>query len=409
MNHDLAISVRNVGKSYSIFHDASRQTTLGEAMLYNLRHGFRRLEKETFWALNDISFDVRRGEVVGIIGRNGAGKSTLLKILSRITELTRGEVDLHGRVGSLLEIGTGFHPELTGRENIFLNGAILGMKRAEIQKRFDEIVAFAEVERFLDTPVKRYSSGMYVRLAFAVAAHLETEILIVDEVLAVGDVKFQQKCLGRMGEVAAREGRTVLFVSHNMPSVQQLCTSCRLIEAGRLAGVGKPVEIIGQYLQMMDEPSRIGGTIARHPACEVQLRILDADGKPADAWCFGRPLVVEVSIELKRMLWKPAVDIAFYDEKRNRLFAFQSDRLGEVPDQIGGSWVMAFKIENPGLTLDRVTLDVGIREGPTQYFAMIPDAARLSIDHATVPSGAASGCIMHPCVSLQWRKGGPPE
>jgi lipopolysaccharide transport system ATP-binding protein len=198
--------------------------------------------------LKEVSFAVEPGEVVGIVGRNGAGKSTLLKVLSRITEPTSGRVELYGRIGSLLEVGTGFHPELTGRENIFLNGAILGMRRREIQAKFDEIVAFAEVERFIDTPVKRYSSGMYMRLAFAVAAHLEPEILLVDEVLAVGDAAFQKKCLGKMGEVA-REGRTVLFVSHNMTAVNQLCTRAVLLSGGRLALEGRTQEVVAEYFR----------------------------------------------------------------------------------------------------------------------------------------------------------------
>ncbi|RME47458.1 MAG: ABC transporter ATP-binding protein, partial [Chloroflexi bacterium] len=188
---------------------------------------------DTIWALRDVSFEVKRGEVVGIIGRNGAGKSTLLKILSRITEPTSGRAEIHGRVGSLLEVGTGFHPELTGRENIYLNGAILGMRKREIDRKFDEIVAFAEIEKFIDTPVKRYSSGMYVRLAFAVAAHLEPEILLVDEVLAVGDAAFQKKCLGKMGDVA-KEGRTVLFVSHNMAAITSLCQRAIWLEEGKI-------------------------------------------------------------------------------------------------------------------------------------------------------------------------------
>jgi len=204
---------------------------------------------EEFWALKDVSFEVKRGEVLGVIGRNGAGKSTLLKILSRITEPTRGRVTLRGRVASLLEVGTGFHPELTGRENIFLNGAILGMTRAEIKQKFDEIVAFAEVEKFLDTPVKHYSSGMYVRLAFAVAAHLEPEVLIVDEVLAVGDAEFQRKCLGKMEEVSRRGGRTVLFVSHNMGVVTSLCPRVIWLDHGSAERDGSARAVIDDYLQ----------------------------------------------------------------------------------------------------------------------------------------------------------------
>jgi lipopolysaccharide transport system ATP-binding protein len=205
--------------------------------------------REDFWALKDVSFEIQQGEVVGVIGRNGAGKSTLLKILSRITEPTIGRIRIKGRVASLLEVGTGFHQELTGRENIFLNGAILGMTKAEIKRKFDEIVAFSEVERFLDTPVKRYSSGMYVRLAFAVAAHLEPEILIVDEVLAVGDASFQKKCLGKMQDVSMRQGRTVLFVSHNMVAVQSLCRKALLLVDGQLVETGPTSTIVTRYLQ----------------------------------------------------------------------------------------------------------------------------------------------------------------
>jgi len=244
---DVAVSVRGLSKSYSIAHNAAKHTTAGEALMHRLRHPFAREERETFWALNDVSFDIQRGDVVGIIGRNGAGKSTLLKILSRITEPTTGQIDLYGRVGSLLEVGTGFHAELTGRENIFLNGAILGMSRAEIARQFDAIVDFSGTEQFLDTPVKRYSSGMYVRLAFAVAAHLNPEILIVDEVLAVGDAEFQKKCLGKMKEVS-EGGRTVLFVSHNMEAVSKLCNKSLLMHNGSLAFNGAIQETVTQYL-----------------------------------------------------------------------------------------------------------------------------------------------------------------
>jgi lipopolysaccharide transport system ATP-binding protein len=233
MSSDLAISIRGLAKAYTLVHNGLKSPSFREVLVDRLTHPFRKRETETFWALKDVSFDIKKGEVVGIIGRNGAGKSTLLKILSRIVEPTLGRVELFGRVGSLLEVGTGFHQELTGRENIYLNGAILGMRRDEISKQFDAIVDFAEVERFLDTPVKRYSSGMYVRLAFAVAAHLNPEILIVDEVLAVGDAQFQKKCMGKMDEVA-KGGRTVLFVSHNMSAVEQLCSRIVWLAEGRV-------------------------------------------------------------------------------------------------------------------------------------------------------------------------------
>ena len=255
---DVIIRVEGLGKKYRIRHQRKENyTALRDVIVDKLRGALlpRRREPdepeavEDFWALKDVSFEVRRGDVLGIIGRNGAGKSTLLKILSRITEPTEGLIELDGRVASLLEVGTGFHPELTGRENIFLNGAILGMARAEIRRKFDEIVAFAEVERFLDTPVKRYSSGMYVRLAFAVAAHLEPEILIVDEVLAVGDAEFQKKCLGKMGEIATKQGRTVLFVSHNMTAISTLTQTALLLQSGRIAATGGTASVISEYVR----------------------------------------------------------------------------------------------------------------------------------------------------------------
>lgn len=271
------IRVENLGKCYRIHHEArERYTALRDVIarkaggfLEKLKFGKRKAEPsqlspfpisdlpsgdEDFWALKDVSFEVNQGEVVGIIGRNGAGKSTLLKILSRITEPTTGRITLNGRVASLLEVGTGFHPELTGRENIYLNGAILGMTKAEIKSKFDEIVAFAEVERFLDTPVKRYSSGMYVRLAFAVAAHLEPEILVVDEVLAVGDAEFQKKCLGKMGEVA-KGGRTVLFVSHNMSSMMNLCDRGLLLQQGRMTYSSDIRDTVQKYMDDREKSS----------------------------------------------------------------------------------------------------------------------------------------------------------
>lgn len=257
---DLAISIRGLSKSYTLSHERNKATNLGEAITQRLRDPFKRAKKETFWALKDIDLDIKKGEVVGVIGRNGAGKSTLLKVLSRITEPTTGQIDLYGRVGSLLEVGTGFHPELTGRENIFLNGAILGMRRPEIRRQFDAIVDFAGVEKFLDTPVKRYSSGMYVRLAFAVAAHLNPEILIVDEVLAVGDAEFQKKCLGKMKDVS-RSGRTVLLVSHQMMTIESLATSCIHLKAGETAAMGNPVEVISEYIRGPAPRTRFEGLL----------------------------------------------------------------------------------------------------------------------------------------------------
>jgi lipopolysaccharide transport system ATP-binding protein len=249
------VRVEKLSKQYRIGAQETSYGTLRESIVDAVRAPLARLRgengkrlPETIWALRDVSFEVAPGEVVGVIGRNGAGKSTLLKVLSRITEPTTGRVDLYGRVASLLEVGTGFHPELTGRENIYLNGAILGMRKAEIERKFSEIVAFAELEKFLDTPVKRYSSGMYMRLAFAVSSHLEPEILIVDEVLAVGDAAFQKKCLGKLDEVA-KEGRTVLFVSHNMLAVQSLCTRVVWLDQGEIQDQGPARQVISQYLK----------------------------------------------------------------------------------------------------------------------------------------------------------------
>ncbi len=259
---EIAVRAEGLGKRYRIGARV-RYRTLRESLSEALAAPVRRVLRAagdgpgpatapTIWALKDVSFEVKRGEVLGVIGRNGAGKSTLLKVLSRITQPTEGSAEIHGRVGSLLEVGTGFHPELTGRENTYLSGAILGMRKAEIDRKFDEIVAFAEVERFIDTPIKHYSTGMYLRLAFAVAAHLEPEILLVDEVLAVGDTAFQKKCLGKMGEVG-KGGRTVVFVSHQLNQVRRLCSSCLWLDGGRIRLDGSPVEVLGAYEAAMSE------------------------------------------------------------------------------------------------------------------------------------------------------------
>ncbi len=304
------IEIQNISKRYAIGKKEA-YGSLRDEIMQTIAATFRRRarnavadgEDTTIWALKDVSFEVQEGEVIGIIGRNGAGKSTLLKILSRITEPTSGRIVMHGRVASLLEVGTGFHPELTGRENIFLNGALLGMTRAEIKAKFDEIVAFSEIEKFLDTPVKRYSSGMYVRLAFAVAAHLEPEILIVDEVLAVGDVRFQRKCMEKMGDVS-KEGRTVLFVSHSMPAISRLCQRALLLSEGGVLKDGPAHQVVSAYFY-----SDMGSTAVREwpdlnksPGDDVvrlrKVSVLTEEGKVTDAVDIRYPVMLEMRYDV---------------------------------------------------------------------------------------------------------------
>ncbi|RYG70138.1 ABC transporter ATP-binding protein, partial [bacterium] len=265
--------IRGLSKKYSIAKTKLKHTTLTDAIGHRIKHPFERVERDEFWALRGINLTINEGDVVGVIGRNGAGKSTLLKVMSQITEPTEGEIELYGRVGSLLEVGTGFHPELTGRENIFLNGAILGMSKREVAASFDQIVDFAGVEKFLETPVKRYSSGMYVRLAFAVAAHLSTEILIVDEVLAVGDAEFQRKCLGKMKDVAGG-GRTVLFVSHNMAAVRTLCQKAVFMQQGTASDLLGVEEAISRYSESFDaatDPAQVADIHSRPGSGEFRF------------------------------------------------------------------------------------------------------------------------------------------
>jgi lipopolysaccharide transport system ATP-binding protein len=299
---DLAVSINSISKAYSIADRRARSTTLAEALSKVFRRGTRKPSTGKFWALRDVSFEVRRGEILGIIGRNGAGKTTMLKILSRITEPTSGQIDLYGRVGSLLEVGTGFHPELTGRENIYLNGAILGMSRAEIGAKFDSIVAFAETEAFLDTPVKRYSSGMYVRLAFAVAAHLNPEILMVDEVLAVGDIQFQKKCIARMESAASNEGKTILFVSHNMTAVAKLCTRVALLDQGKLQSVGAPQSVIAEYLSAASEEKRASAVLESeelpYPLKKIGVTTLNDQSQCTGYLRFGEPWRIRLQFEI---------------------------------------------------------------------------------------------------------------
>jgi lipopolysaccharide transport system ATP-binding protein len=336
---NIAVRVDHLSKLYHLGRAQQRHDTLRDALVSAFkRENVGTLERsEDLWALRDVSFEVHQAEVVGIIGRNGAGKSTLLKILSRITEPTSGRAEIHGRIASLLEVGTGFHPELTGRENIYLNGAILGMHRVETERKFNEIVAFAEIERFLDTPVKRYSSGMYVRLAFAVAAHLEPEILLVDEVLSVGDAQFQKKCLGKMGDVA-KEGRTVLFVSHNMVAVQTLCQRAFWLDTGQLKAQGEVGEIVTAYLRAgLGEDGaneRVWPDTASAPGNETvrlhRIAVQPEHGNPGDMITMQTPLRIEV--EYWNLL--PAVHLhaTLHVYNDQGIIAFTTGSLGADPD-----------------------------------------------------------------------------
>ena len=286
--------------------------------------------KNEFWALRDVSFSIKAGEVLGVIGRNGAGKSTLLKILSRITYPTSGEVRLRGRVASLLEVGTGFSPELTGRENIFLNGAILGMARREIVRKLDEIIAFAEIEKFLDTPVKRYSSGMYTRLAFSVAAHLEPDILLVDEVLAVGDFEFQQKCLGKMEQVKNQEGRTIIFVSHNMRMVEQLCDTCLLLDNGRIIKTGRSGEVINYYLrrQKRENPTTVIPVNRKKEAQITKLTIRNASGQPSASVPISEGFAIEVDYRVNHPVRNCVLALYLYSRGELLLLSTEGDKTG---------------------------------------------------------------------------------
>jgi lipopolysaccharide transport system ATP-binding protein len=334
---DVAIRAQKLSKRYRLGRRQAGRTlreVLSDKLSPSIRRNAEPAGETDFWALQDVSFEVKRGQVVGIIGRNGAGKSTLLKILSRITTPTGGRAQVFGRVGSLLEVGTGFHPELTGRENVYLNGAILGMKRREIDRQFNEIVDFAEVEKFLDTPVKHYSSGMYVRLAFAVAAHLEPEVLIVDEVLAVGDAAFQRKCLGKMGDVA-RHGRTVLLVTHNLATVQSLCSRAILVERGRILRDSLPAEAIKDYFNTFDEVTE--GTDLKRVRREhgfmpiiTGVELSDDDGRPVEVVGTGRPLIVTITYEHNEQLVNPFFGFRLVSSSGINVFVAETQMQGST-------------------------------------------------------------------------------
>lgn len=352
------IKVEGLGKQYRVGSRLQQFATLRDSISAAVRKPLAALRpnghSETFWALRDVDFEVAPGEVIGVIGRNGAGKSTLLKILSRITEPTTGRVELYGRVASLLEVGTGFHPELTGRENVFLNGAVLGMRKAEIDDKFDEIVAFAEIEKFIDTPVKHYSSGMYVRLAFAVAAHLEPEILIIDEVLAVGDAQFQKRCLGKMNEVA-RSGRTVLFVSHNLRAVAQLCGHCIWIDGGHVMSRGLTNEVVVDYLAS-SQPQKMDGLITKdmhyHDKLEelsfTRIDLLDKYSNPTIVSYFGDSLRFRVEFEVLKPLQQGRLGLVINKFDETVVCALQhTDTALDLLNLQPGSYVAHIQVDVP--------------------------------------------------------------
>jgi lipopolysaccharide transport system ATP-binding protein len=392
---DIAIHVEGLSKQYRIGGMPTGYRTLRDTLVSGIKRlssGEFRRDHETIWALKDVSFDLHKGQVLGIIGRNGAGKSTLLKLLSRVTEPTEGLAEIHGRVGSLLEVGTGFHPELTGRENIYLNGAILGMKRAEIESKFDEIIDFAEVRKFIDTPVKRYSSGMYLRLAFAVAAHLEPEILVVDEVLAVGDAEFQRKCLGKMSDVA-HEGRTVLFVSHNMSAIMRLTEETIVLDKGRIIMRAATAEAVDYY--MTSEMARSGErsweegiTGDGNPFNPISLRVVDHQGRIVDQVSSTEGFTVEFEYELEEGITGLRAGLYLYTSRGEPVFtSFDTDdpeRFENLTDRSAGRYVSRCRI--PANFLNGGTFVLGVNASSFQIRSYFTDehAMTFSVD----PTGA---------------------
>jgi lipopolysaccharide transport system ATP-binding protein len=404
---DTVITVKNLSKSYLVGHQSSdqgykrykalRDVIADEARNFarnaiNLARGRQVVpgdQVEEFWALRDVSFEVKRGEVLGIIGRNGAGKSTLLKILSRITEPTRGRVMIQGRVASLLEVGTGFHPELTGRENIYLNGAILGMTRAEIRRKFDEIIAFAEVEKFLDTPVKRYSSGMYVRLAFAVAAHLEPEIMVIDEVLAVGDAEFQEKCLGKMQGVASGEGRTVLFVSHNMAAVEQLCHTALWLDHGGTRKIGSVSHVVQAYARSARDAARTHNLTSGRLSGDGQVTLLSyevtgANGRRHPPPGTNEDVLIHVRIHARNRIAKPAYGISIVNERGVLMTCLNTVELGVTQPELprGGSTICV-RINRTNFLPGHYTASFWVMNPQTHIYAMSENGIAFEI--AQVP------------------------
>ena len=384
------IDIAGVGKRYKIGATREPYLTLRDQVgkLFSPAERRKRTAAEEFWALRDVSFSVDRGDTIGIIGRNGAGKSTLLKILSQITPPTEGTIRVGGRIGSLLEVGTGFHPELTGRQNIYLNGSILGMSRKEVARKFDEIVAFAEIGKFLDTPVKRYSSGMYVRLAFAVAAHLEPEIMVIDEVLAVGDAQFQAKCLGKMGEVA-EQGRTVLFVSHNMAAVKALCRKGVLLDGGTVTALGDIDACIESYLGSHHSGDTIAAHVESHDP-RVDVDAVRINGIETDLVELG-PGEDVLEVEIDGVLGEPLVcelEVRFFDSQGVPLALFSpGHEAGLDRPRAAGHFHIQHAISLPRLTKGLYTVNIDLTHPGRAGLVHIPSAAVISAEASATPTG----------------------
>jgi lipopolysaccharide transport system ATP-binding protein len=383
---DLAIRCENLSKQYRIGSPDSYRT-LRDAITNTAHAAFPRSKNSQnghISALQDVSFEIKRGEVIGIIGLNGAGKSTLLKILSRITGPTRGRADIYGRVGSLLEVGTGFHPELTGRENIYLNGAILGMRKAEIDRKFDEIVSFAEVEKFLDTPVKRYSSGMYVRLAFGVAAHLETEVLLVDEVLAVGDAQFQKKCFEKMRDIGV-QGRTILFVSHNMSAVRSICRQALIIEKGRVVAQGEIDETVDRYLSQISSTQDLGEVVETNTFSVMSVEAISASGPVIKTF---DPVQVKVRFVPKAEIKDPGLYVSILTMDSRRLTGLDlKDFITTASLPAGEMAELGFTIESLPLLPGTYQLEIHLKDMAKRLIEIVPRTFKFEVAETEVYGG----------------------
>jgi lipopolysaccharide transport system ATP-binding protein len=420
---DIVIRAERLGKKYIIGHQAQNGSylSLRDVLMQNAKSLWNKTRDllqgnpviqgntmEEVWALQDVSFEIQRGEAVGIIGRNGAGKSTLLKILSRITEPSAGRATIDGRVASLLEVGTGFHPELSGRENIYLNGTILGMTRREIKRKFDEIVTFAEVEKYLDTPVKRYSSGMYVRLAFAVAAHLDPEILVVDEVLAVGDAAFQKKCLGKMGEVA-HEGRTVLFVSHQIDMIRALCDRCILLKNGRITCNGRPETVIENYSRDLDTESKSFFQIEEDPELPIQIlkgSVLNSHGTLQNEFDMFEQVVIHLEYAVHREITGGIVNFELKRNDATIFLSFDTDKHPELLDhREAGLYACRIELPHPLLKPGKYIITPGTGVANMHKIQHLADALGFEIVLRSRPSSFLSFAEKRPgsiAMPLNW-------